>query len=105
MSPSSSPGSNPSLGGFRKGRGRELETTREGGGRWSSRAAKFPLPLLTPACHAGYSNPGFDVSLYRLSNDDGDGNENGQNINRFKACLHGGGGPQIGEVTFIWTGR
>ena len=57
------------------------------------------------ACHAGYSNPGFDVSLYRLSNDDGDGNESGQKINRFKDCLHGGGGPQIGEITFIWTGR
>ena len=33
------------------------------------------------------------------SNDDGDGNENGKKGNRFRACLHGGGGPQIGEVT------
>ena len=40
------------VGGVRKGRGRELETTREGGGRRSSRAAKFTLPLLTPATHA-----------------------------------------------------
>ena len=68
-----------------------------------SRSQIPPSPF--NARHAGYSNPGFDVSLYRLSNDDGDGNENGQKINKFKACLHGGGGPQIGEVTFIWTGR
>ena len=33
------------------------------------------------------------------SNDDGDGNENGKKSNRLRACLHGGGGLKIGEVT------
>ena len=34
-----------------------------------------------------------------LSNDDFDVNENGKKRNWFRACLHGAGGPQIGEVT------
>ena len=33
------------------------------------------------------------------SNDDGDGNKNGKKSNRFRACIHGGGGLKIGEVT------
>ena len=34
------------------------------------------------------------------SNDDGDGDENGKKAKGFlRACLHGGGGPQVGEVT------
>ena len=37
--------------------------------------------------------------LGSLSNDNGDSNENGKRSNRLRACLHGGGGPQTGEVT------
>ena len=43
-----------------------------------SRGEIAPSPSPFKACHAGYSNPGFNVSLYRLSNDDSDGNENGK---------------------------
>ena len=41
-----------------------------------------------------------------LSNDDDDddGNDNGKNTKGFRACLHGGRGPQIGEVTrYRWS--
>ena len=38
-------------------------------------------------------------TLECLSNDEGDGNENAKKSNRVRACLHGGGGPKVGEVT------
>ena len=41
------------------------------------------------------------IAIGRLGNDDGD-QRGRQKRNRFRACLLGGGGPQIGEVT--WGG-
>ena len=38
------------------------------------------------------------TTIGSLSNDDEDGNEKGKKSNRFRACLHGGGGPQVGGV-------
>ena len=40
--------------------------------------------------------------LGSVSNDDGDGNENVKIRNRFRACLNGGRGPQVGEVTRLF---
>ena len=41
------------------------------------------------------------TTIGSLSNDDGDGNENGKEAIGLGACLHGGGGPQVGGITHM----
>ena len=47
------------------------------------------------------------TSIGSVSDDNSDGNKNGKKSKRFiRACLHGGGGPQVGEVTGLgWVIR